>query len=360
MACCVFSRRLSVGLMSVVLALTAGCGGWPFGYIPSVVFGELAFLGRRVPIESALNDPALSQEQKDKLSFLLRARDYCRDVVGLEIGNNFRTFVNLHGEPLAWNLTGSRKDALEPYIWHLPLAGPLPYLGFFDRDKALAERARLIAAGYDTFVYEVDAFAIPILPDPVTSQLLDRGYGDLADTVAHELTHNTVMTMEDITFSESLAVFVGRTVAVEFLGIEFGEDSPLIQEAMETYEDDDTFRLFLGELIDELKALYDSDISSEEKIAMRVGVFESWRDRFAEEALPMMHFPEHYEAYGENLLNNAFLVVDRRYNSSQEIFVQAFELVGRDWSRAIDLFAAASNSGSPMQYLEDIVSSGHP
>lgn len=360
MACYMIARRLSVGLMSAALVLTAGCGGWPFGYIPSVVIGELAFLGRRVPVEWALNDPTLSEEQRDKLAFLLRARDYCRDVVGLEVGNNFQTFVNLHGRALAWNLTASRKDAIVPYYWYVPLAGPLPYLGFFDLDQAFSEKDRLVAAGYDTFMYEVDAFAIPFLPDPMTSRLLERSYGTLADTVAHELTHNTVMSMKDIAFSESLAVFVGRTVTIEFLAVEFGQDSPLIRETLEAYEDDDVFRRFLRNLTEELNTLYDSDISSEAKIAARVGVFEAWRDRFAEEALPLMHFPEGYQAYTENLLNNAFLVVDRRYYSNQGLFEQAFELVGRDWSRALDLFAAAANSDNPIQYLEDVVNSDNP
>lgn len=356
----VAARRAFVGLSVLVVALTAGCAGWPIGYLPSVLFGELEFLGRRVPIEFALNDPALSQDQRDKLAFMLRARDYCQDVVGLRLDNNFRTFVNLKGESLAWNLTGSRKDAFEPYLWYVPLAGPITYLGFFSRDKAMAERERLISKGYDTFVYEVDAFAIPVLPDPITSRLLHRDYGDLADTVAHELTHNTVMTMSDVTFSESLAVFVGRTVAIEFLAVEFGEDSPVIQETLDTYADDEVFRTYLTELTDELTALYDSALSSEEKITQRAGVFESWRDRFRDEALPSMRNPDRYEAYGEMLLNNAFLVVNRRYNSDQEVFEQAFDLVGRDWPRAMDLFAMASRMPAPIEYLKDIVAAGNP
>ncbi len=361
MSRCVMVHRLSAMLLLLLLSPLAGCtGGWPVGYLPSVLFGELGFLGQRVPIESALDDPTLSDEEQFKLAFLVGARDYCRDVVGLEIGNNFRTFVNLHGGALAWNLTASRKDAIEPYLWYVPLTGPIPYLGFFRLNQAVAERDRLVEAGYDTFVYEVDAYAIPVLPDPVTSRLLQRDYGDLADTVAHELTHNTVMTMRDITYSESLAVFVGRTVAIEFLAVKFGEDSPLIQEAIEAYEDDDVFRSYLTELTDEVTALYDSDLSSEEKIAQRKGIFEAWRDRFNSEALASMHDPDRYRGYGETTLNNAFLVVNRRYNSDQQIFEQAFELVGRDWSRALDLFTAAGNSGNPIQYLEDMVNSGNP
>jgi len=240
------------------------------------------------------------------------------------------------------------------------VTGRIPYLGFFRLDQVVAERDRLVEAGYDTFVYEVDAFAVPVLPDPVTSRLLERDYGDLADTVAHELTHNTVMTMEDITYSESLAVFVGRTAAIEFLAVQFGEDSPLIQEAIETYEDDDIFRSHLTELTDEVTALYGSDLSSEEKIAQRKGIFEGWRDRFSSEVLPLLHYPERYEAYGEMTLNNAFLVVNRRYNSDQEIFEQVFEAVGRDWARALDMFKAAGSSDNPIQYLEDFVGSSNP
>jgi predicted aminopeptidase len=357
---CLNARLLSAGLMCAVLALSAGCGGWPPGFIPSSFFGEIGYLSGAVPIESAVDDPTLTQEQRDKLAFLLRARDYCRDVVGLQVDNNFQTFVNLHGKPLAYNLTGSRKDSFQPYVWYVPLAGQLPYLGFFKLKQATNERNRLVDAGYDTFMYEVDAFAIPTLPDPVSSRLLDRAYGDLADTVAHELTHNTVMTMSDVTFSESLAVFVGRTVAVEFLGVEFGEDTALIQDTINSYEDDDVFRSYLSDLTDELSALYAGNLSSEEKIAQRQVVFESWRDRFKNEAMPQLHDPDSYSAYGERLLNNAFLLVNTRYYSDQEVFAQAFDLAGRDWARAFEIFGAAGRSPDPVQYLTDLINAGNP
>ena len=353
-----FARRLLAGLIGIALAMSAGCGGWPPGYLPSAIFGELRFLSQMVPIESALDDPTLTEEERDKLAFLLRARDYSRDVVGLQVANNFQQFVNLHGQSLAWNLTASRKDAFEPYVWHIPIAGRMPYLGFFSRDQALAERSRLVDAGYDTFIYEVDAYALPYVPDPVTSRVLRRDYPDLADTVAHELVHNTVMSETDVVYSESLAVFVGRRVAVEFIGLEFGEDSALIEQSLNQYEDADTFGTYLADLTEELTSLYSSDLSSAEKINRRGGVFEAWADRFTTEALPQMHSPETYEGFGDTLLNNAFLLVNTRYNSHQDLFEQAFELVGRDWARALDLFQAAADAPDPFQYLESIINAG--
>ena len=104
-----------------------------------------------------------------------------------------------------------------------------------------------------------------------------------------------------------------------------------------------------------------SDLSSEEKIAQRRPIFEAWRDRFkargpAADARPRTATT----AYGEMLLNNAFLLVNSRYNSDQEVFAQAFELVGRDWARALDLFEAAGRSPDPIAYLTDIVNAGNP
>jgi predicted aminopeptidase len=353
-----FARRLVAGLIGVTLAMSAGCGRWPPGYLPSAVFGELRFLSQMVPIESALDDPTLTEEERDKLAFLLRARDYSRDVVGLKVGNNFQQFVNLHGKPLAWNLTASRKDAFEPYMWYIPIAGRMPYLGFFSKDQAVAERSRLVNAHYDTFIYEVDAFALPFLPDPVTSRVLRRDYPDLADTVAHELLHNTVMSPTDVVYSESLAVFVGRKVAIDFVGVEFGEDSALIEQALNQYEDTDTFGTYLADLTDELTSLYSSNLSSAEKIAQRQAVFEAWQDRFTTEALPQMHDPEPYQGFSDTLLNNAFLLVNTRYNSHQDLFEQGFELAGRDWAQALALFRSAAEAPDPFQYLETIVNAG--
>jgi len=59
MSRCAIVRRLSAVLLPVFLAPVTGCtGGWPLGYLPSILLGEMTFLGQRVPIESALDDRA--------------------------------------------------------------------------------------------------------------------------------------------------------------------------------------------------------------------------------------------------------------------------------------------------------------
>lgn len=342
------------------LGTTGGCLPqlWPPGYLPSVVVGELEFLSGMVPIEAAVDDPALTQEQRDKLAFIIRARDYAEQVIGLNAANNFHQFVNLGDETLAWNLSASRKDALEAYVWNVPVAGPIPYLGFFDFDQAMAERDRLVELGYDTMTYEIDTYALWVLPDPVSSPMLRKDYGFLADVVMHELLHNTILKPEDMTFSESLAVFVGRAAGKEFLNTEFVPDDPLIEETRRRYEDEDRFNTFLQGLVADLEELYGSELSPDEKIARREDVFQKGRERFVTDFLPLMNYPEEYEAYGEFPFNNAFLLLNVRYSSDLDVFEGIYELTGHNWPETLHLFSAAANTDKPVQFLRERLAAG--
>jgi predicted aminopeptidase len=319
------------------------------------VAGELRLLGSAVPIERGLSDPDLTEEQRSKLEFVVRARDYGRDVVGLNVANSYQTFVNLRGVPLAFNLSASRKDRFEPYIWNLVI-GPFPYLGFFDEREANRERDRLVRLGYDTVTYEVDAFStLGLLPDPVTSALLRRDLASLADTVLHELTHNTISKLADTNFNETLANFVGRAAAIEFLQQEFGDDAEIVRLARERYEDSDRLGAFYVTLIDELTALYDSDLSSEEKIERRTGVVQAARERYRSEVLPLMHDQATYAAYGEFPINNAYLLLHVRYNDQLDLFQGVYDFTGRNWGQTLQVFSDAAAVEDSLGYLRGIL-----
>lgn len=333
-------------------ASTAGCGCAVTDYMGHVVVGELDLLASAVPIEAALADPALTDTQREKLALIIDARDYAEQVVGLSVGNSYQRFVNLHDQSLAWNLTASREDAIEPYVWNLPIVGPFPFLGFFDYDRAVAERDRLVAAGYDTLLYELDAFStLGLLPDPVASSLLERPTYSMVETVFHELLHNTIWSGTDVVYDESLANFVGRKVGLEFLDERFGPDNPHSQEAHNAYEDAGIFNDFLSTLRSQLEEVYKSDLSREEKVAAREPIFEAARSRLADEVLPQLHAPDLYAHFTETTLNNAFLLINKRYHSQGDLFETLYEQVGRDWASALAVFAEASTSENPFEAL---------
>ncbi len=347
------ARVVLLILMCLALAIN-GCG--EIGYVFSTVTGELQLLISAVPIEKALDDPDLTNEQKEKLAFVIRVRDYGEQVLGLEVGRSYQRFADLGDEALAWNLSASHKDALEPYYWDLPVIGFLPYLGYFELEEAQEEADKLVEQGYDTVIYEVDAYStMGWMPDPIASPLLNRGWVRLADTIFHELLHNTIWKEAHVTFNESMAVFVGRAAALEFIALEFGADSPLLEEARLSYEDEDTFQEFLLDLKAELIPVYNSSSSREEKIAEREDIFENARQRFANEILPTMNLPENYE-YFENLqLNNAFLLLNARYNTDTQLFAAIHQMTGEDWTVTLNIFRDAALANDPFSFLESML-----
>lgn len=341
----------AVGLMAL-----AGCG--PYGlsewnYVISAGSGHLGLLVTAVPIDQGLDDPTLTDEQREKLVLVIAARDYAGQVIGLNVGENYQTFVNLHGEPLAWNLSASPKDKIEAYVWDLPIVGPISYLGFFTLDETTEERDRLVAEQYDTLIYEVDAYStLGLLPDPVTTALLKRPVYGLADTIFHELTHATVYSGRSTVFDESVAVFVARTATRVFFADHYGPDSDMVRTARENYEDTDRFNAFLADLRRQLEQLYGGDLSREEKIAAREPIFDAARQRVGDELLPQMHHPELYEQYKDLNFNNAFMLVNARYNTDLDLFAAIYEQTGRDWSRTLDLLRQAAAADDPFAFLQ--------
>jgi predicted aminopeptidase len=316
----------------------------------------MELLSRTVPIDEALQDPALTDEQRDKLAFVTRVRDYAEHMIGLNVGTSYRTFVNLNGEALAWNLSASRKDAIQPHIWNLPVVGAISYLGFFERDEANAERDRLVEEGFDTMIYRVDAYStLGWLPDPVSSSLLERELGSLADTIIHEALHNTIWHPSNVQFSESMAVFVGRAGAIEFLEMEFGAESAFVTEVKLAYEDDDRFDAFIAELIRKARQVYAGDLDYDTKLLRRQEIFDAEQQRFRDEVQPMMNFPENYDYFPDLNINNAYLLVNQRYNTSLAVFEGVHRMTGGNWTHTLDIFRDASRSTDPFLFLWNVL-----
>ena len=347
------SRMRSCLLVVSFVALTglAGCG-FEWSYVLGAVGGEVNLLTSAVPIEDGLDDPNLTDEEREKLRVVIDVRDYAANVIGLNVGSSYQTFADLDGQSLAWNLSASPKDAITPYLWNLPIVGPIPYLGFFSIDDAYAERDRLVEQGYDTLIYELDAYStVGIVPDPMTSALFKRPTHSLIDTVFHELTHNTIYTGKNEVFDESLAEFVGHAAAMEYIAVRYGADSELAVQARESNEDNDIFNAFLADLRLQLDAIYARDISREDKIAARTPVFDAARQRMADEILPRLNNQDQYEAYSTFNFNNAFLLVNVRYNTNFDLFEAVYEKAGRNWAAVLDIFRQAEASVDPFAFL---------
>jgi predicted aminopeptidase len=116
--------------------------------------------------------------------------------------------------------------------WSFPLIGTFSYKGFFDHERAIAEKAELISQGYDTGIRTTTAWStLGYFKDPILSGFLSRSEGEIANTVIHELTHGTVFVKDSLQFNENIATFFGNKGAEAFLTQKYGADS----EEYQTY-----------------------------------------------------------------------------------------------------------------------------
>jgi len=348
-------RQTIAGRMGMifVLPLLGGCGV-DYAYIFPQIAGQAGILLHSIPLSEAVRSSNLSDEERAKLVLIRDVRNYAGREMSLVTADTYTLFYDGGEGALAYNISASHRHEFRPKKWEFPIIGVIPYLGFFDKAAAVRKFDELQAQGYDVFMYEVDAYStLAYFPNPVYSPMLRRSDLSLIDTVIHELLHGTVWHAGDTTFNESLATFVGRTGAVEFLADHYPDEPEHLGAALEHYEDVDLYNTFIFELYDELEAFYSSDLTDEEKIARREAVYQAGRERFADVYQPVMNAPQDYDWIVDLPANNAWMLANRRYNYNTDVFAQVYDATGRDWANTIGVFRSAATAKDPNEYLAE-------
>jgi predicted aminopeptidase len=237
------------------LLLLAGCGA-P-AYVARLGWEEARILLRREPIPAVLARPDLAPDLRERLELVLAARTYARDDLGLDVGDVFGSFAEVDPDQTVHVVSAARRDRLEAITWWWPIAGEVPYRGFFDRADALAESRALAARDLDVDVRPAIAFStLGWFADPLLSSTAREAPVDLVETVFHELFHTTLYVPGASAFNESAATWVGNRGAVAFFCHGPRADAPRCQHARAAWADTRARGRVLQRLARRLRALY--------------------------------------------------------------------------------------------------------
>jgi predicted aminopeptidase len=348
-------------LLPLCLAATtlvfSGCGFSPLSYIFSAGVGETHVLVGTVPMDTALNNPNLVPEDHEKLLWVRQVREYAQNTIGLNTGQSYLGFYDTAGNPAIYSMSASSRDALQPKTWSIPVEGETQSLGYFYKNLAQSYADQLKQDGYDTVIYGALAFSTGgFFADPLYSSLFSLDKPLLADSVFHELTHNTIYMANDTEFNESVANFVGKKGALEFIGAVAGKDSAIYTQAVNEEEDRDVVTEFLDGVYRDLEEYYGrTDLSSEEKIARRDQIFIANEEKFTTDYLPRFHDPERMKEWGELPVNNAWILLNRRYNKGMDLFEKVYQGCHQNLNQAVVVFIQATATRDAWQYLQDWV-----
>ncbi len=188
--------------------------------------GQLNIVWNARPVTEFLSDPLFPDSLKKKLNLIDEVRKFAIDSLGLKDTENYKTLYDQKGEEIMWVVTACEPFRLEAKQWDFPVLGSVPYKGFFNKERAIALKNELEKEGWDVSIRNPGAWStLGWFTDPILSKMLERGEGDLANLIIHEMSHATIFVKDSIDFNENLATFIGDRGAEKFLISKYGINS---------------------------------------------------------------------------------------------------------------------------------------
>ena len=311
-------RNVLLGLLGIIIILAV----WQWELIDYGIMqgkGQFRVLWNARPVEEVLEDPAVPDSLKQKLLLVQEVRDFAVDSLGIKPSRNYSTLFDQQGKDILWVVTACPPYSLEQKQWTFPVVGQVSYKGFFDYKRALEEKAELAEEGYDTYLRSVGAWStLGWFRDPIMSNLLFRGDGELINTTIHELTHGTIFVKDSLDFNENLATFIGHQGAIRFISAKWGKDSEILREYLNRYEGRHLFSEHILRGLRQLEKLYSSFTASmpieEKELAKQAyieRIIENTDTLQIEQAADYKRFLEKIEP------NNAYFMSYERYRGEQ-------------------------------------------
>ena len=334
-------RAVGAFALGVALFLALTPTGW---YLSRAGWEEAKILLARRPIAELVQDGAgVPPAVRAKLALVLAARRFAADSVGLRVGESFTQFTQLERDTLVLVLSGAHRDRLAGYAWWFPVVGRVPYKGYFDFGAARAAARRLRDRGLDVNLRPASAFStLGFFNDPLLSTTLVLDTVGLANTVIHEVTHNTFYAPGQAVFNESFANFVGARGAQWFFNAR-GQPG-----AAAAAERDWQNTLVLSRFWTGVYAALDSAFKAHPddraaRLRARDTVYARARAQLRAAVAPqLVGYPP---GWAERVpLDNATLLARRVYLTDLQLFEAVYEREGRDLGRTIARVVALARS----------------
>ncbi len=249
---------LRLVLLLACCALMNGC------YYLQAAQGQWELTRKREPIDEVLAQPDTPPELAVRLRLVQEARQFAIDELGLPDNDTYRTYADLERDYVVWNVFAAPEFSLEPKTWCFPVAGCVGYRGYFSRQAADREAARLAEDGFDVAVGGVAAYStLGRFKDPVLNTMMNWDDARLVAVLFHELAHQVVYVKDDTAFNESFAS------AVEEFGLRRWLESRNAGDEMASFRDrrrlSEEIMLLVNDARSDLEVLYTSQRPVDEK-----------------------------------------------------------------------------------------------
>lgn len=302
-------------LALIAFALLPGLSGC---YPMHASLGHLDLMKKRQSFAEIMANPATPPELKNHLRQVEGMREFAVRELKLPDNGAYRNYAPLDRDYVLWNVWVTPEFDLKPRQSCFPIAGCVPYRGYYSQEMADAYAARFESAGDDVMVRGVLAYSsLGFFDDPVTSVMLRLSDERLAGLIFHELAHQVVYIRNNTTFNESFARAVEIESTLRWLSSKNDEAGIARYRAALGRSD-----LFFSEVKAARAALarvYASEKNTETKRAEKEAIFKSMRDAHHQRKNIDTSWAA-YDPWFSGELNNATLVAVATYFDDVEMF----------------------------------------
>lgn len=317
----------------------------------------MKLLNSRVPIEQALQDPSLSESDKQKLRLAEEARQFAETDLHLKPTKNYTTFVDLKRPYVTYVVSAAPRWQLKHYQWSYPFMGKMPYKGYFNEQDAKEEEEDLKKQDLDTYLRGVTAYStLGYFNDPILSSMLRYKDYDLVNTIIHETVHATLYIKHAADFNERFATFLGNKGAEMFYLKKEGPQSATLEMIKKDNEDQKVFSEFISGEIRSLEQWYKDLPASEQIEEKRMQRIAQIQTKFSKEVLPRLK-TDSFSKFTELKLNNARLLIYKTYMEDLEDFEKLYKKEGSDFQAFMKRCLALENAKDPEKELKNLINS---
>lgn len=262
-------------MLSVISLLLSGCEA--VGYYTQAARGQWQLLSSRESVDELIASEQTDPVLKQRLELVNEVREFAQQRIGLPLGDNFSTYVDVGRPYVIWNVFAAPELSIKPLTWCYPIAGCVSYRGYFAEAAANEKAQQLSAQGYDVHVGGVRAFStLGWFDDSILSTYALQSEASLAGLIFHEIAHQVVYVEDDTAFNESFAQ------SVEQLALQQYFDSKVKDPAfagvfiayMAGAKREQEFTAMLLRTRAELAKVYASDVDDAERRAGKQRVLE--------------------------------------------------------------------------------------
>ncbi|NND44799.1 MAG: aminopeptidase [Xanthomonadales bacterium] len=314
--------------LAVLLLAASGCAG-P-GYYWQAASGHLELMRAREQVADLLADPSTDPALAGRLRAARDMLAFAEDSLGLHANDSYSSYIETGRRAVVWNVIATPEFSLEARRWCFPVAGCVPYRGYFDHAKAQAFADRMARKDHDVAVRGATAYStLGWFNDPLLDTMLNADDRGLAATLFHELAHQRVYVKGDTAFNEAYASFVGQQGVRAWLLANGRAD--LLEGWRRQLDAREDFNRLQAWTRARLARLYRSGADASEMRPGKAAVFAELRARYERLVADRWRGTDWFGGWFESGINNADLALFKDYNAGICAFERLFATVDGDF-----------------------------